>query len=148
MIDIDEMSPAEVTAFLEKSSYGHFCVCREGRPYVVPVHFAFRAPHLYIYTTLGMKTEFIAANSEVCLQAEEVKDAQHWRSVVITGKAERMTAELDKRHALDILRDLPDPSNTPALARTWTDAWGRGLEEAIYRITPTIMSGRKTKTRG
>ena len=144
MIDIDEMAPAEVTAFLQKTNYGHLGLCHEGRPYVVPVHFAFRNPHVYIYTTEGMKTEFIAGNSEVCLQAEEVKDAQHWRSVVITGKAERMTTELDKKHALEILRELPDPRNTPALARTWTDAWGRQLEEAIYRITPAIMSGRKT----
>lgn len=147
MIDIDEMPPAEVTAFLQHNNYGHLGCCRDGRPYVVPVHFAFRNPHLYIYTTEGMKTEFIAANPQVCLQAEQVKDAQHWQSVVVTGKAERMTTEADKSHALKILHDFEDPRDTPALARTWTDAWGRQLEEVIYRIEPAIMSGRKTKTR-
>jgi len=145
MIDIEEMAPGEVTDFLERNNYGHLGCCREGRPYVVPVYFAFRDPHVYIYTTEGMKTEFIAANSEVCLQVEDVKDAQHWRSVLVTGKAQRMTADLDKKHALDVLRELQDPAETPALARTWTDAWGRQLEEAIYRITPAILSGRKTR---
>lgn len=145
MLDIDEMTPGEVSDFLQRSNYGHLGVCREGRPYVVPVHFAYRTPHLYIYTTEGMKTEFISANPEVCLQAEQVKDEQHWQSVVITGKAERMTSEGDKRYALEVLQQLRDPNETPALARTWTDAWGRELVEAIYRITPAIMSGRKTR---
>jgi len=145
MIDIDEMAPGEVTGFIAKTNYGHLGCSRDNRPYVVPVHFAFRNPYLYIYTTEGLKTEFIAANPEVCLQVEQVKDAQHWKSVVITGKAERLTSDADKKHALEILGEVQDPAQTPAFARTWTDAWGRQLEEAIYRIEPAIMSGRKTR---
>ncbi|HEV2113477.1 MAG TPA: pyridoxamine 5'-phosphate oxidase family protein [Terriglobales bacterium] len=145
MIDIEEMTPGEVTDFLTRNNYGHLGCSRDGRPYVVPVHFAFRDPHIYLYTTEGMKTDFISANPQVCLQSEQVQDTQHWHSVIVIGKAERMTSEADRNHALEILRESQDPASTPALARTWTDAWGRQLEEAIYRITPAITSGRKTR---
>ena len=41
----------------------------------------------FIYTTEGMKTEFIAENPAVCLQVQEIKDVMRWQSVVVTGRA-------------------------------------------------------------
>jgi nitroimidazol reductase NimA-like FMN-containing flavoprotein (pyridoxamine 5'-phosphate oxidase superfamily) len=34
-----------------------------------------------------MKTKYMDGNPEVCLQVEEVRDFQHWRSVVVNGRA-------------------------------------------------------------
>ena len=62
-------------------------------PYVVPIHYAYDEPHVYIYTTEGKKTEIIDANPEVCLQVEEVTNANHWQSVIITGDAVQLTSK-------------------------------------------------------
>ncbi|MEG4216451.1 pyridoxamine 5'-phosphate oxidase family protein [Microcoleus sp. Pol14C6] len=45
-----------------------------------------------------MKTKYIDSNPEVCLQVEEVGDFQHWRSVVVNGRAERLTEQPDIDH--------------------------------------------------
>jgi len=33
---------------------------------------------------------------------------------------------------------------TPAISATQTDAWGRAVDIALYRITPELIDGRKT----
>jgi nitroimidazol reductase NimA-like FMN-containing flavoprotein (pyridoxamine 5'-phosphate oxidase superfamily) len=144
MIDIEEMSPAEGHALLRKIGFGHLGCSRDGRPYVVPIHYAYEEPYIYLFTTEGMKTDYIAANPQVCVQVEDVKDSSHWQSVVVTGRAERLQKDLDREHALKIISGS-NPSLSPALSRVWTDAWGRADVPAIYRIRAEIISGRKTR---
>jgi uncharacterized protein len=143
MVDIDEMGPEEMHLLLQASSFGHLGCSRDGSPYVVPIHYVFVDGNIYLYTTEGMKTEYIASNPEVCLQVEDIKDSSHWKSVIAVGKAERLMAEADKKHALALIT-TKNPRLTPAISRTWVDAWGRANVEAIYRIRPSMMSGRKT----
>jgi nitroimidazol reductase NimA-like FMN-containing flavoprotein (pyridoxamine 5'-phosphate oxidase superfamily) len=90
-----------------------------------------------------MKTHFIEANAEVCMQVEEVETASDWRSVMVTGRAERLTKPADKEHAMQYITDK-NPTLTPALNRTQLDAWDRANETVIYRIRPEIIDGRKT----
>ena len=85
MIEIDEMSDPEIREFLRRVGYGHLACSRDDQPYVVPVNFAYRDGEIFVYTTEGKKTEFIAANPRVCLQAEEVEDNKHWQSVIVYG---------------------------------------------------------------
>ena len=65
MIEVEEMGAQEVHALLERADYGHLGCARDNRPYVMPIHYAYEDPDIYIFTTEGMKTEFIAANPEV-----------------------------------------------------------------------------------
>ena len=75
MLKVEDMSPAEMHALLQRESFGHLGCARDGRPYVVPMHYAYDGKDLYFFTTEGMKTRFIQANPQVCLQVEEVTDA-------------------------------------------------------------------------
>jgi len=90
-----------------------------------------------------MKTRFIDTNPEVCLQVEEVNDSTHWRSVMVTGKAEHITSNEEMQKAMSLITQR-NPSLTPAISATSVDAWGRGVDVAVYRITPEIVDGRKT----
>jgi nitroimidazol reductase NimA-like FMN-containing flavoprotein (pyridoxamine 5'-phosphate oxidase superfamily) len=67
MIEVEEMETPEVHGLLARAGYGHLGCARNNRPYVTPIHYAYDDPDIYIFTTEGMKTEFIAANAEVCL---------------------------------------------------------------------------------
>jgi len=151
MIEVEEMEAQEVHALLRRADYGHLGCARENRPYVVPIHYAYEDPDIYIFTTEGMKTEFIAANQEVCLQVEEVVDPTNWKSVIITGKAERLIAQEEIEHAMQLITKA-NPTLTPALNKVWIDPWGRASTVILYRIHPAIGSGRKTlppgETRG
>lgn len=147
MFEIEEMGLGEMKRVLERVGYGHLGCIRDHRPYVVPINYAYHDPYLYIYTTEGMKTEFITENSEVCLQVEEVHDARHWRSVIATGHAKRLTEEPDVEEAMKFILEQ-NPTLTPARNIMWIDTWGRANVKAVYRIQPDIISGRMSVPEG
>lgn len=143
MIKVEDIPLDEMKAILLRVGFGHLGCARDGRPYVVPMHYAYDSENLYFFTTEGMKTHFIAANDEVCFQVEEIVDASHWRSVMFTGRAERLTKSEEVEHAMQLIT-ASNPTLTPAISRTQVDAWGRAEEIAIYRVRPEIVDGRKT----
>ena len=143
MLDIDEMSSKEIQDFLQESGYGHLGYIHEGKPYVMPMHYYLNDSDIYLFTTAGMKTHDIDVNPDVCLQVEKIDDPLHWRSVIVTGQAEQLTEQPDIDHARQFIQKQ-NPTLSPAINRTWIDAWGRGEVVVIYRIHPSKMSGRTT----
>ena len=143
MLKVEDMSHIEMHELLERQSFGHLGCAREGRPYVVPMNYAYDGKDLVFFTTEGMKTHFIDANPEVCLQVEEVTDSAHWRSVMVIGRAEKLTQTEAVQQAMQQIVKR-NPSLTPAISATSLDAWGRAVDIALYRITPEIIDGRKT----
>ncbi len=143
MLDIDEMGKKEMHDLLQKVGHGHLGCALEGYPYVVPMHYYFDEPDIYIFTTVGMKTKYMDVNPEVCLQVEEVHDLKHWRSVIVMGQAEHITEQQDIDRVMQFVK-TQNPMLSPAINRTWIDAWGRPEVMALYRIHPREMSGRTT----
>ena len=144
MLKVEDMTPADMHALLERESFGHLGCARDGRPYVVPMNYAYDGKELYFFTTEGMKTQFIQSNPQVCLQVEEITDSTHWRSVMLIGKAEQLTGKEDMQRAMKLITDR-NPSLTPAISATQLDTWGRAVDIALYRITAELIDGRETK---
>jgi nitroimidazol reductase NimA-like FMN-containing flavoprotein (pyridoxamine 5'-phosphate oxidase superfamily) len=143
MLRVEDMAPAEMHALLQRESFGHLGCARGSRPYVVPMHYAYDGKELFFFTTQGMKTQFIDANPQVCLQVEEITDSTHWRSVMVVGKAEQITGNEEMQKAMKLITER-NPSLTPAISSTELDALGRAVDIALYRITPELIDGRKT----
>ncbi len=143
MLNIDEMGQEEIRGFLQEIGFGHLGYIHEGKPYVMPMHYYLEGSDIYLFTTVGMKTHDIDANPEICLQVEKVDNPLHWRSVIVTGQAERLTEQPDIDHARQFIQKH-NPTLSPAINRTWIDAWGRAEVVVIYRIHPSEMSGRTT----
>ena len=143
MLKVEDMAPAEMQALLQRESFGHLGCARDGRPYVLPMNYAYDGKDLYFFTTEGMKTQFIEANPQVCLQVEEITDSTHWRSVMVIGKAEQLTNAEEMQRAMKLITER-NPSLTPAISATELDALGRAVDIALYRITPELIDGRKT----
>lgn len=143
MLDIDEMSSKEIHELLQKSSYGHLGCVHEGKPYVMPMHYCLEDSDIYLFTTEGMKTHDIDVNPEVCLQVEELHNPLHWRSVIVNGRADRLTKQPDLDRLMHLIKEQ-HPTFSPAISRTWTDAQGHSEAIVIYRIHVVEMSGRTT----
>jgi len=143
MLDIDEMNTKEMHALLQKVGRGHLGCALDGHPYVVPMQYYFDAPDIYIFTTVGMKTQYMDANPSVCLQVEEIHDLKHWRSVTVTGRAEHITAQPAIDRVMQLVK-TQNPTLSPVINRTWIDAEGRAEDMALYCIHPIEISGRTT----
>jgi nitroimidazol reductase NimA-like FMN-containing flavoprotein (pyridoxamine 5'-phosphate oxidase superfamily) len=143
MIEVKELSDSEIVELLQRTGYGHLACSRDDEPYVVPVHFAYDEGEIYIYTTEGKKYEMIKVNPRVCLQAEEVADNQHWRSVIVDGEAIQIVDEKDREQAMELITAV-NPTLTPAVSIHWMDSWVRENIEVIYRVHPLRMSGRRS----
>ncbi len=137
------MTQGEIKALLLRAGFGHLGCSRDGRPYVVPMNYSYDGQDLYFFTTEGMKTEFIEANQEVCFQVEEIADPAHWRSAMVTGRAEKITQAHELERAMQLITER-NPTLTPAINRTETDSMGRANSVRIYRLRPSIIDGRKT----
>ena len=144
MISVEELSQSQIDEVLERMNYGHLACVRDDRPYVVPVNYAFSDGNLFVYTTEGKKYEIIRVNPNVCLQVEDVKDNQTWHSVIVEGMAKQITAEPERKKALDLLVAI-NPTLTPAISIRWMDGWVRENIEVIYLIRPTVSSGRRSR---
>ena len=137
------MTVEETHALLRRIGFGHLGCARDNRPYVLPMHFAYDADDIYFITTEGMKTNYIAANPQVCLQVEEVQDSSHWQSVMVNGHAEQVTRSDEMERAMQLIT-ARNPSLTPAINLTQIDAWGRANKVVVYRLHPNVIDGRKT----
>ena len=146
MIQVEELSDAEINEILDRVGYGHLACSRDNQPYVVPVHYAYAGGKVFIYTTEGKKFEIIKTNPSICLQVEEVIDNQHWQSVIVDGIAEQITDKDEREKALKIIVET-NPSLTPAMSIRWMDNWVRENIAVVYRVTPTSVSGRRTVDR-
>jgi nitroimidazol reductase NimA-like FMN-containing flavoprotein (pyridoxamine 5'-phosphate oxidase superfamily) len=143
MIAIEEMSNGQIKELLKRIGYGHLGVTRGTHPYVVPIHFAYDDPYIYIYTTEGKKTEIIRDNPEICLQVEDIRSDKDWESVIVTGEAARITGKEERERALEFILAV-NPTLTPAISIRWMDSWVRENVEVIYRIMPRMLTGRAT----
>ncbi len=146
MVQVEEMSSEDCKNLLQRINYGHFGVSRESVPYVVPLHYAYDLHDIFIFTTEGKKTDIINENPQVCLQVEEIIDEKQWQSVIVTGEALRLTNEKEYKHAMNFIL-AENPKLTPALSIHWMDQWIRANVQAVYKIMPTLMTGRTTVDR-
>ena len=143
MLKVEDMSANEMHALLQREGFGHLGCARDGRPYVVPMHYAYDGKELYFFTTQGMKTQYIDTNPQVCFQVEEITGRTHWRSVMVIGRATEITSDEEMQRGMKFITER-NPSLTPAISATQLDSIGRAVDIALYRITPEIIDGRQT----
>lgn len=146
MLEIQELSNSQIEEVLQRIDYGHLACSKGDLPYVVPIHFAYlteQTGEIFIYTTEGKKTDIIDVNPRVCIQVEDVTDNENWISVIVEGIAERVTEPVERERVVNRIR-ATNPELTPALSIHWMDSWVRENVEVIYRVTPTVTSGRQT----
>ena len=146
MLEVLDLSESEIAQLLERVGYGHLACCRDGKPYVVPIHYGYAEDKIYVYTTEGKKSEIISENPNVCLQVEEVIDERRWQSVIVEGQAVRLTASDAREEAIAAVTAV-NPTLTPAVSIRWMDAWVRENIEAVYRIDIEGTSGRRSLDR-
>jgi len=87
---IHEMTEAECRCALKGTTVGRIACVRDNQPYVVPMHFAFDGEHVYGFTTVGQKVEWMRSNPLVCFEMDELVSDDEWLSIVAFGRYEEL----------------------------------------------------------
>lgn len=152
------MTPQEIEEFLEDEVTCRLGVAVDGTPYVVPLSYVYMDGAVYIHLVggHGKKAEWIEKNPNVCVEIDAyTKDHLYRKSVIINGRAERVT---DKKTLVEFLTRLaskyPDFSpgkvgKHPAVARPFLKLSMPLMAERItvYKVTPSAITGRKNDDR-
>jgi nitroimidazol reductase NimA-like FMN-containing flavoprotein (pyridoxamine 5'-phosphate oxidase superfamily) len=140
------LSTLECTNLLMGSRLGRLACAKDNQPYVVPIYFAYSANHLYAFSALGRKIEFMRANPLVSVLVEERGQGAAWKSVVVEGRYE----ELPDRIGHKVLRD-----HAWSLLSRHADWWQPGAlkpvspplsdrpDHVFFRVAVGQVSGRE-----
>ena len=105
---------AGVEDVLKEAKVIRLAMCRDGKPYVVPMNFGYQDGVLYLHSApRGTKFEILRSNPDVCFEADiEVeittneipcKWGAKYRSVIGFGKAGFIEDVEEKKTALEVL---------------------------------------------
>jgi len=142
---IHELNPHECREVLRRCDLGHLGCVRFDQPYVVPIHFSFDWDRncVYSFSAVGQKILWMRENPKVCLEVEDIRDADHWTTVLAIGRYEE-------------IHQHPEHAETRRRAEQlflqrrawWLPAAGKveGREHpdvVIYRIQIDRLTGRR-----
>ena len=101
---IGRLHPDEVEALLHRRCAGRLaCVAADGRPFVVPVAYAYAGGAIYGRTLPGRKLAVLRADPRVCVEVDERDGPGDWCSVVAEGTFEEVDDPAERRVALALL---------------------------------------------
>lgn len=135
----------ECAGIVQANRVANLACALEGRPYVVPIYYAFDDNSLFSFSLPGRKIEWMRANPRVCLQVGE-RSQQGWKSVVIDGRfeelPERTGHKREREHARQLLSAHTDWWE-PGSVRPVTPLRTGRSTYIFYRVIVEEMSGRE-----
>jgi nitroimidazol reductase NimA-like FMN-containing flavoprotein (pyridoxamine 5'-phosphate oxidase superfamily) len=137
------LSQQECGELLKRVPMGRLACSLDDQPYVVPVGFSYEPDHIYIFSTLGKKIEWMRNNPKVCLQADEIGSRSNWSSVVVTGtylELREPQHSAEREHALEQLEQYSEYWQVP-IAERREQTSDLSIETVFFRIEIGSMSG-------
>ena len=143
-------SKAAISEVIRNCQVCRIGLCKDNRPYIVPVSFGYDEEAIYFHTAVnqGKKLEYIAANKQVCFEFEHnVEVVAHddkacnwsfnYQSVIGYGEVEELQGDTEKREGLQhIMKQYSKKS--------W-DFNGIPLTSlSVWKITIDSMTGKQS----
>jgi uncharacterized protein len=142
-MQILDMTRAEIDDVLRAQQLARLACQAGGRPYIVPVAYAFDGETLFVHSLEGEKVRIMRANPRVCVHVDAIDGFSSWRSVLAWGDYEELHGE-EARAALRLLveRFLP-----PGAAPDGDPFAPPGMEDKVvlFRVRLGETSGRASR---
>jgi nitroimidazol reductase NimA-like FMN-containing flavoprotein (pyridoxamine 5'-phosphate oxidase superfamily) len=142
------LSALECTSLLKANRLARLACAQDGRPYVVPIHYAYADNHFYAFSMPGKKIEWMRSNPLVCLQIDQRGEGHAWRSVVADGRYEelpdRLGHKLQRERAWSLLSkhvDWWEPGGLKPVTPPMSDQ----SPHVFFRILIEQVSGREAE---
>lgn len=144
---IRELTTEASLDLLTRSHLGRLACARANQPYVCPVFFAYHKNSLYCASTIGQKIEWMRENPLVAVEADEIDSAQHWQSVVVSGRYEEIADSPEMRDLRQLAWSLLQKTHElwwePAYVKTILGGAERPMAPLYFRIGIERITGRR-----
>jgi len=143
---IQELTKQASLDLLARSHFGRLGCARVGQPYIVPTYFAYANNYVYSFSTIGQKIDWMRANPLVCLQTDEVVNAEHWVSIIVFGRFEELPDAPEWRSERALAHQLLQKKATwwePGYVKTIIHGTARPLVPVFYRIHIAHITGHR-----
>jgi nitroimidazol reductase NimA-like FMN-containing flavoprotein (pyridoxamine 5'-phosphate oxidase superfamily) len=135
---IEELTHAEIDAFLRRQAVGRIGCHADGKTYVVPVIYAWDGDSIFVQSVEGRKIRMMRANPKVVFEVDEYKPGGDWHSVIVEGVYEELeSSRAEEALALLVQRFVGRRRNVPDRAG--------GRKPVTFRIRCTRATGRRVK---
>ena len=142
---IEETTTQASLELLARVRLGRLACAQGLQPYVVPFYFAYHDSHLYSFSTVGQKIDWMRANPLVCVEADEVVSAHQWMSVIVCGRYEELLDTPQWRSARELAWRLLQQYAMwwePGHVKTLVHGTERVFVPVFYRIYVAQITGR------
>ena len=141
---VKEMTSQECIALLLSSRVGRLACAKDNQPYIVPVSFALEEGHIYSFSLIGQKTEWMRENPKVCLHVDKFGEDREWQSIVVYGTYEELPDRIgwkrERDHAWSLLSKQASWWEPGGLKPTQS---GTPSSHLFYRISIDRITGRQ-----
>lgn len=148
---LGELSREQIDQVLFAETVGRIGCLALGRPYVVPVTYAYDGDCVYANCGEGLTVHAMRAHGDVCFEVEQIDSMSKWRCVIAHGRYEELVGE-DAARAMDFLleRFIPLTISETAEPGHGAPRPSHGAEEkhrkaVLFRIRLSEKTGRYEK---
>jgi len=145
---IENLSLDECKAVLAQNRLARLACCRNNKPYVVAIYYAYANESLFAFSVPGKKIDWMRANPLVSVLVEQHGDGHEWCSVVIDGRFEELPDRIgykrEREHAYSLLSKHSRWWEPGELKPVFPPPPEIG-PPVFFRISIDSMSGRRAK---
>jgi uncharacterized protein len=146
---IGSLTKTQCERILLGSMIGRIGCYSAGKPYVVPITYVFDNGFIYAHSKEGLKVKMMRKNPKVCFQVDQIENMTNWRSVILWGEFEELTAPVEQEKALKILVNGIEPFHTGESVKPGNSTSDmnphKEKKPVFYRISINEISGRFEK---
>jgi nitroimidazol reductase NimA-like FMN-containing flavoprotein (pyridoxamine 5'-phosphate oxidase superfamily) len=138
---LGELTPEQIDEVLHAETVGRIGMYAFGRPYVVPITYAYDGSSVYAHSREGLKLRMMRSRPAVCFEVDRVDSPTSWRSVVALGTFSELEAR-EAEVAMELLRRRFAPLVASATSRPDGLSHPSGMPWSVFRILLGERSGR------
>jgi len=138
---LGELTSGEIDGVLRSEAIGRIGCYAFGRPYVVPITYAYDGVAVYGHSREGLKLRMMRSHPTVCFEVERFESPSSWQSVIALGtfsELEPPEAEI----AMELLRRRLAPLVASATSAPDGPVHASGMPWSVFRILLGERTGR------
>jgi uncharacterized protein len=140
-----ELNNSEIEDLLRSQVVGRIGCHSDGKPYIVPITYAFDGQYILGHTSEGLKVDILRQNPSICFQVDKVDNMTNWQSVIVWGLFEELQGYEARLAMQKLIAHMEDLNNRDQNGIETHQLETGGIKTVVYRINIFEKTGRFEK---